>query len=134
MCIRDSFIAVGVQLDLPFFNRNEPEILRRQGEANAARAQSSYARSDAFREEIALFLQSLEALQKQAETFENDVVPTLLRALRSYDEQFTAGTGTILSVWQAQRELSNAKLEALQLWTRFFSSRSDLSILTGQQL
>ena len=129
-----SFVGFGVQFELPLFNRNQPEILRRSGDAAAALAKSTYSRSDVFREEVSLYLRSIEALQRQAETFEKDVVPSLIAALRSYEEQFAAGTGTVLSVWQAQREISNAQLETLELWTRFFTSRSDLSILTGQQL
>ncbi|MES2462706.1 MAG: TolC family protein [Armatimonadota bacterium] len=128
------FVGLGVQFELPLFNRNQADILRRQGEAAATAAKDAYSRSDLFREEVTLFLRSVEALQKQAETYETEVVPSLLGALKSYDEQFSAGTGTVLSVWQAQREISNAQLAMLELWTRFFASRSDLSILTGQQL
>ncbi len=129
-----NFVGLGVQFELPIFNRNQADIMRRQGEAASALAKDAYSRSDVFREEITLFLASIEALQKQAETYEKEVVPSLMGALKSYDEQFSAGTGSVLSVWQAQREISNAQLAMLELWTRFFASRSDLSILTGQQL
>lgn len=127
------FVGGGLQFELPVFSRNQSEILRRQGEAVAARAQRVYARSDAFREEITQFILGLDAVKKQAEAYEDDVVPSLARALRSYEEEGFAGGGTVLSAWQAQRELTNAQLATLELWTRYFTLRCELSLLTGQQ-
>lgn len=129
-----SFVGVGIQFELPFFNRNQAEIFRRQGEATYARAKNAYSRSDAFREEVTLSLRSMEALRQQAETYTKDVIPSLINALGSYEAQFQAGAGTVLPIWQAQRELADAQLASLNLWLQTFTARSEVSILLGQIL
>lgn len=129
-----SFVGVGIQFELPFSNRNQAEILRRQGEATYARAKNAYSRSDAFREEVKLSLRSMDALRQQAETYKKDVIPSLVSALGSYEAQFQAGAGTVLPIWQAQRELADAQLASLDLWLRTFTARSEVSILLGKIL
>jgi outer membrane protein TolC len=128
------FVGGGLQFDLPIFNRNQPDIARREGEAIAARARHEYYQGASFQQEIELMVESVHALRRQADTFENDIVPTLRSALKKYDEQFLAGTGTALTLWQTQRELSSAQQTTLELWMRFFVMRSELSILVGQHL
>ncbi|MBD2231473.1 TolC family protein [Phormidium tenue] len=129
-----SFVGVGIQFELPFSNRNQAEILRRQGEATYARAKNAYSRSDAFREEVKLSLRSMEALRQQAETYKKEVIPSLVSALGSYEAQFQAGAETVLPIWQAQRELADAQLASLDLWLRMFTARSEVSILLGKIL
>lgn len=128
------FVGGGFQVDLPLFNRNQAEITRRQGELAAARAWDQYSTGDSFRNEIALRLESLTALQEQSLTYEREVIPTLKTTLDQFNAQFAAGTGTALTTWQAQRELRNAQQELLGFWFSYFTARSELSILIGQQL
>jgi outer membrane protein TolC len=128
------FVGLGFQFELPFSNRNQAERIRRSGDLSAARANARYVTSDAFKEELRFHYEAIKALEAQASAYEKEVVPAIRSALRSYEEQFRSGGGTVLPIWQAQRELTEAQRISLALWVRTFSARSELSILLGKIL
>lgn len=127
-------IGVGISIPLPFSDRNQSERKSRLAELNAARAKATYANSKTFREEISSLRRSVDASLKQAVIYENEVVPAFRDALKAHEHQFEAGQGTILQVWQTQRELNNSQEQSLELWVKAFAARAQLSILIGEEL
>ena len=130
----NDLLTVGVSVDLPFFNRNQAQITRAEGTVQLAKSLGQYVSSGDFEEEARLLLQAAETLGSQRDVFVSSVIPARERALNGYQRQFVAGLGSISQVWQAQRELTDARLRALELWSEKRSVSSELAILLGKDL
>lgn len=127
-------IGVGISIPLPFSDWNQSEKIAQLGELNAARAKADYANSEIFREEISSLNRSFNSSLQQAIIYETEVVLAFQDALKFHERQFETGQGTILQVWQTQRELNNSKEEALEFWVKAFTARAQLSIVIGKEL
>jgi len=130
----DDIIIAGVSFELPFFDRNQGERIKREAESSAARSWIGYSKSGALREEISSLLDSIQGLTEQADKFERKVVPLLREAISAYSEQLMAGQGVVFQIWETQRELTEAADRALELWLNALSMRSELSILVGEEI
>jgi outer membrane protein TolC len=127
-------LKVGLSIDLPLFNRNQAARVRALGAARAAERLRDHATSGWLAEEAEMLHEAAAALADQRQRFEDDIIPARERALRGYRKQFEVGQGTAFQVWQAQRELTDATLRALDLRTEERTAVAELNILLGTDL
>ena len=69
------FIGFGVSFELPFFNRNQGEILRRQKKSRELQVQKNYLDGNAFKSELGATLKMTSLKYEQAKTYEQEVFP-----------------------------------------------------------
>ncbi len=128
-----SQVMIGVSVSLPFFNRNEGEKIRSEAALTAAKKGEAYATSAAIDAEVLLLFDTVVTTGEQIALFENGVLPARSRAVDAYTRQFNAGSGSTFQLWQAQRELNNSRLRALELQKSLSGVKAQLSALIGQQ-
>ena len=126
--------GVGISIELPIFDRNQAERVRRSAEANVATTEQRYFQGAAFKSQLSLLVQSLNAAIGQVKIYENQVVPALQEALGGADQQLRAGQGSVVQVFQTQRELNDAASKVVELWVRALTDKAELSVLTGTDL
>lgn len=129
-----TFVGAGITIPLPFSDRNQPQIIQREAELRAATARREYVQNGDFKEEIASLVDAVNLAMDEAKLFETKVVPAFRDSLGFQEKQFAAGSGSIVQIWQTQREVFDAQARALELWTKAFGLRIELEILTGQEL
>lgn len=127
------FVGVGLTVELPLFNRNQAEQLQRSAELKAASAKREYFQGESFRTEVELLVESYRGSLAQAESYENKVIPALEGSISTYEKQLRSGQGTVLLVWQTQRELLELQRLLLENWVKVFSTQAELVILTGKE-
>ena len=127
------FIGFGVSFELPFFNRNQGEILRKQEKSRELRVKKNYLDGDAFRSELGGTLKSVELKFNQAKTYESEVSPLFREALKAAERQFESGQTSVLQLWQAFVSLIDANEEQLMLWVSAYGARSKLSLMLGEE-
>lgn len=127
------FIGFGVSFELPFFNRNQGEILRKQEKARELRIRKNYLDGDGFQSELEATLKSVELKFNQAKTYESEVTPLFREALRAAERQFESGQTSVLQLWQAFLSLIDANEEQLMLWVSAYGARSKLSLMLGEE-
>lgn len=129
-----TFIGAGLTMPLPFSNRNQPQIMQREAALRAAAARRDYVENGAFQDEISSIVAAANLAMEEATLFESKVIPAFRESLHFQERQFSAGSGSIVQIWQTQRELFDAQGRGLELWTKAFSLRIELEILIGQEL
>lgn len=128
------YVGVGISVELPFFDRNQAERLRRGAEVRAARSVEQYYSGPQFNEELFSLLKSTQLSQKEVRAYEEKVLPALREALQASDKQLKAGQGSLLQTWQLLQQLRETQARALELWSKAISERAELSILVGKDL
>ncbi len=128
------YIGIGIAFELPFFDRNQPERLKRVAEQEAARQKHSYFEGEAFRREAALFFQSAKDVDAQAKAYRDRVLPALTHAVESYEKLLRAGQGSMLQLWQSQKELYGAQERYLELLSEAVARRVMLSVFLGKEV
>ncbi len=129
-----TFIGAGLSFPLPLFNRNQAQIAQRDAELRAAKARRDYIENGAFQDEIASMVDAVNLAIDEAALFDSKVIPAFRDSLRFQEKQFAAGSGSIVQIWQTQRELFDAHGRSLELWTKALGLRIELEILIGQEL
>lgn len=124
-------VVIGFSIDLPIFDRNQAARIRSLGAENAATRLREQATSGRLAEQARLLQEAAAGLADQRRRFEKEVVPAREKATKAYRKQFDAGQGTAFQVWQAQRELTDVKLRALDLWLQEQAVLTQLGILLG---
>lgn len=127
------FVGFGVSFELPFFNRNQGEILRKQEKSRELRVRKNYLDGDAFRSELKAALKSVELKFNQAKTYQSEVSPLFREALKAAERQFESGQTSVLQLWQAFLSLIDANEEQLMLWVSAYGARSKLSLMLGEE-
>lgn len=126
--------GAGLKLQIPLFDRNQGERVKRKGEESAAQASALYYSGEAFNAELKTILASLQASKRQFELYDKEVIPALMDALKAYEEQLKSGQGNTFAIFQTQREIIDASSRSLELWTKALSAQSELSLLIGEEL
>ena len=129
-----TFIGAGFSVPLPFRDRNQNQILQRDAELKAVRAKRDYGHSSEFQEEIASIVDAANLAMDEATLFETRIVPAFRDSLQFQEKQFAAGNGSLLQIWQTQRELFETQSKSLERWTKAFALRIELEILIGEEL
>lgn len=125
-------VVAGVTIPLPFFNRNQAERLRAQGEVSVAEQGERYATSDAIVSEALSLYDAAQDTRRQADIYESKVLPAKVRAVDAYNRQFDGGAATAFQLWQAQRDLNEARRRSLELAVTLAETRAKLTTLVGQ--
>ena len=128
------FVGFGVSFELPFFNRNQGEILRKQKKARELRVKKNYLDGSAFQSELEATLKGVELKFKQAKAYESEVSPLFREALNAAERQFESGQTSVVQLWQAFLSHIDANEEQLTLWVNAYGARSKLSIMLGEEL
>lgn len=126
-------LGVGVTFELPFFNRNQGEILRLQEKARELRAQKNYLDAGVFQSELEAAIRAAELKYEQAKGYEDEVLPLFREALKAAERQFESGQTSVLQLWQAFLSLNDANEEQLTLWVSAYGARTKLSLLLGEE-
>lgn len=127
------FVGFGISFELPFFNRNQGEILRRQEKARELRVKKNYLDGSAFQSELEATLKGVELKFKQAKAYESEVSPLFREALKAAERQFESGQTSVVQLWQAFLSHIDANEEQLTLWVNAYGARSKLSIMLGEE-
>lgn len=128
------YVGIGLSIELPFFDRNQAEKMKRNAELNSAKATERYFQGSEFNEELELLLSSALLSSKQVSAYEQRVIPSLRESLSASEKQLRAGQGSVLQVWQVRSQLNEAQSRRLELWLKALSERSELSALVGRDL
>lgn len=127
------FIGVGVSFELPFFNRNQGEILRKREKSRELQVQKDYLEGNAFQSELEATLRMTELKYEQAKMYEKEVFPLFRGALKAAERQFESGQTSVLQLWQAFLSLNDANEEQLSLWVSAYGARTKLSLMLGEE-
>ena len=112
---QENFLGVGVSVELPFFNGNEDEIARSKTRERGLRLRRQYLQGDVFTSQLEGVRRRAVISTRQAESYEQNVLPLFREALSAAENQFNAGQGSVLQLWQAFKELDSANEELLEL-------------------
>src|SRR5258706_1453490 len=129
----DAGARAGVTIGLPLFSRN-------QGEIAGSIATTSHLRTlrDAQQRlvENAVYgvLAKVEAERRQADAYQQRLVPTALDLESLSEESYRAGRTSVLGVLEAQRSLRELRAEALQASLEMQMSLAELEELLGAPL
>lgn len=70
--------------------------------------------------------------RRQVEIYGSRVLPAKVRAVEAYNRQFDGGAATAFQLWQAQRDLNDARRRSLELAVTLADTRAKLTTLVGQ--
>ncbi len=129
-----NYIGVGFSVELPLFDRNQPEKLRREADLAAASAKAGYLGSASFQMQLKLLLDSYQATRAQINIYQDKVVPALEQALGSFENQFRAGQGMVLQIWQTETELIDAQARITELLIQNHEQLAEISALLGEAI
>ena len=126
-------LSAGVNVGLPIFSRNQGEI----AQSIATTAQLRAVRDDTRRDvENTVFgtVAKIEAQRRQADAFQQRLIPTATNLESLAEESYRAGRTSILAVLDAQRSLRDLRREALQAMLDLQFSLADLEEILGAAL
>ncbi len=128
------FYGAGISIPLPFWNRNQGEILTASAKVNSLQKKQAFLDTGGLEEQLRHFLSSAKSTRDQSEIFATKVVPNFSLALEAQEKIYSQGKGSILQVWQMQRTLYEAQMQELTLWLDALKTRIKLSILVGEEI
>lgn len=128
------FYGAGIAIPLPFWNRNQGEILTASAQVNSLQKKQAFLDQGGLEEQLRLYLSSAKSTRDQSEIFSTKVIPNFNLALEAQEKIYNQGKGNILQVWQMQRSLYEAQMQELTLWLEALKSRIKLSILVGEEI
>ncbi|HKD35227.1 MAG TPA: TolC family protein, partial [Pirellulales bacterium] len=122
----------GVTIDLPLFDRNQGAI----AVENATRTKlfdEYMARLFEARGEVARLVADIAALQKQIEAAQQSI-PVLQNVVDSYRAALLQGNADVLTFYNARSDLTNKRLELLDLRRQLADMEVALEIAAGRYL
>ena len=128
------FYGAGISIPLPFWNRNQGEIVRATADQKAVKAKSAFLENGGLLSQVRNLRKAAISAEEQADLFTTKVIPSFERAMQSQTKAYEQGKGNILQVWQTLRAYNEAQTQSLQLWLEVFSTRAQLSILIGEEI
>jgi cobalt-zinc-cadmium efflux system outer membrane protein len=128
------FIGAGISLPLPFFNRNRGAIDKTDAELVAAERRRDAYLAGGIETQVRALRLAAASSAMQADIFKRSVVPSFAGALRSQEDLYAQGKGSVLQVWQTLRVYNDAERELLAVSLGAVNARAQLSILVGEEL
>lgn len=122
-----------LRLELPLFNQRKGEIARSNAATESLKAELEAAKQKA-RAEIAKAYFTLDALQKQVETYRNEILPSAKEIEELSQESYHEGKTNLLSAIDAQRNMHEVRLEYLTVLMNFQTAIADLEQASGVEL
>lgn len=127
-------VGFGLSFDLPFYNQNTPERMRKTADMFSAQSQSAFFQGEAFKESVLKSVKMYDLRRQEVLLYEKRVIPSIREALNAFESQVRGGQGSVFQLWQTLREYLEVQERYLELWTRNFSEYQELSILLGQDI
>jgi len=122
----------GVTIDLPLFDRNQGAIAVE--DATRTKLFDEYmARLFEARGEVARLVADIAALQKQIEAAQQSI-PVLQNVVDSYRAALLQGNADVLTFYNARSDLTNKRLELLDLRRQLADMEVALEIAAGRYL
>lgn len=128
------FVGFGFTVPLPLFNRNQGDRIRTSAEERFVGARDRFFTEGGIDVQVTTVRSAASSLQRQVDTYRAKVVPAFETALKGEERLFSHGQGSVLSVWQTFRALNEARLSHLALVLQAVSTRTQLSILVGEEV
>jgi outer membrane protein TolC len=126
------FLGLGISIPLPFWNRNQGEIMRANAEVKSTKSKHNYFNDGGFEIQIKIMRAAAFAAQEQVKIFYNKVIPSFKAALSAQEKLYQQGNSNPVQVWQTFKSLNDAQSQALELWLNATLLRSQLSIFIGE--
>lgn len=130
---RVDYLGVGVSLELPTFNRNQSEEIKRTAEKNAAQKALQYFDGEGFRFEIDNRRKALQGIIMKTLSYETEIVPLLREALTAQEDLLRSGQGSIFQVWQLIREINSAESDLIEQLVSAHTQSAEYIILMGKE-
>ena len=129
----DSAVVAGVEIPLPFFDRNQGGI--REAHANLAKTRQESRAAD-IEAHTVLYetLQRLNASHEEAVTLRDEILPGATGAFEAVESGYREGKLNLMQVLDAQRALFFVRRQYLQALELYHIARSDLERLVGGPL
>jgi cobalt-zinc-cadmium efflux system outer membrane protein len=128
------FVGAGVSFPLPIFNRNRGSIERSSAELAAEQRKRDLLSTGGLEAQVRALYLAAASSATQARIFQEKVVPAFEDALRSQEQLYSEGKGSVLQVWQTLRAYNDTQREALQVWLGAVNARAQLSLLVGEEI
>jgi len=130
----ESGIGITIAGRIPFWDRNQGEIVRARGALDAAdRELDSFDRVSLDRS-VAARRQQLLNLQARATAYADQVIPAYRAAYDATLAQFRAGQATTLQLFEVQRSLVEAQEKSFEYAVEALSARTHLEQLIGGRI
>ena len=125
--------VIGVSMPLPFFDRNQGNVLQALRRADQARDELAAAeiRLDS---ELMQAWQQLANARSEAQSLRDDILPGAQRAYDAAAKGFAFGKFAFLDVLDAQRTLLEARVRYLRTLLDAHLASADIARLTGGQV
>lgn len=129
----DSAVVAGIEIPLPFFDRNQGRI--GQAGANLAKTRrESHAADIEAHTMLYETLQRLNASREEAVTLRDEILPGATGAFEAIETGYREGKLDLIHVLDAQRALFSVRRQYLQALELYHTARSDLERLVGGPL
>jgi outer membrane protein, heavy metal efflux system len=122
-----------LRLELPLLNQRKGEIARSNAATESLKAELEAAKQKT-RAEIAKAYFKVDALQKQVETYRNEILPDAKEIEELAQESYHEGKTNLLSAIDAQRNMHEVRLEYLKVLLDFQTAIADLEQASGVEL
>ncbi len=129
-----NYLGVGLSIDLPFYNQNTAERIRKTSELSVSKTQLDFVRSPDFRHSVVNVASAFNLRRQEVEAYKAKVLPNIETALAAFEEQVRNGQGSVFQLWQTSQSYLETHERYLELWARAFSDYSELSLLVGEEL
>jgi outer membrane protein, heavy metal efflux system len=122
-----------LRLELPLFNQRKGEIARSNAATESLKAELEAAKQKT-RAEVEKVYFKVEALQKQLETYQNEILPAAKEIGELSQESYHEGKTGLLSAIDAQRNMHEVRIEYLDVLMKFQTAVADLEQAAGVEL
>lgn len=126
------FIGFGLSFDLPLYDRNKGQVLRKERERAYARREHRYVNGDEFEVEFRSFFDQVQSKVEQADIYEKEVLPPLAESVKLSEEAVASSQIPLLQLWAVQNRYHEAIDRSTELWIEAYSGLTELSLITGE--
>ena len=125
----DAAFVVGVEIPWPLFDKNQGNIRTARAQVRAVEYEEAATRRELI---VALTdaYQVLVAAHAEAQSVENDLLPTAEQTLEETEEGYERGQFTLLSVLESRSTLFEIRETYLDALSRYASAQAQIEALT----
>jgi len=126
-------LVTGLSIPIPVYNRNQGSIMRAGHEA----AMAEYDKSSGLRAinmELLQARNTIETSWLELQTLENEIIPVAQKAFSQANDGYRAGKFPYLDVLDAQRTLSEVRIQRIATLREYHHARAELDRLTGENI
>lgn len=127
-------VGIGVSFDLPFQSRNTAERLRKESARRAAEAGWNMIQGETFQQAVLSAARAAAFRAEELVLYEKKILPAMNEAFHAAQTQVKSAQGSVPQLWQTLREYGESHERYLELWTRAFADRLELSLILEEDL